>query len=58
MDDSTFMFGVIPLTIGFVAFVYSLVFGPGILRWYNDQKALQQQRANSPTAPYTTKQAA
>jgi hypothetical protein len=50
MNDTLFIFGVIPATICFVGFVFTLFFGPDILRWYNEQRALQR-KTRVPSAP-------
>jgi hypothetical protein len=53
MNDTVFIFGVVPSTICFVTFVFSLIFGPDVLRWYNEQRALQRKTRvqSEPAAP-------
>ncbi len=42
MNDTLFIFGVVPATICFVGFVFSLVFGSEFLHWYKEQWTLQR----------------
>jgi hypothetical protein len=39
MDNVTFIFVVLPLTVGFVGFVFLVIFGADLLRWYNARNA-------------------
>jgi hypothetical protein len=56
MNDTVFIFVVLPLTICFVGFVFSLIFGPDVLRWHNEQLAMQRKtRAQSQPAPLVEK---
>jgi hypothetical protein len=43
MNDTTFIFVVLPLTAGFVAFMFGLVFGRDVLNWYLKERAAQQR---------------
>jgi hypothetical protein len=53
MDDTVFIFAVVPAFFGFVGFMAALVFGPGIIRHYNALLAAQRQRQARP-APVAT----
>jgi hypothetical protein len=50
MNDTLLIFGVLPGTVCFIGFVLSLVFGPEIMRRYNEQRALQRPRLRSAPA--------
>jgi len=43
MNDAVFLFVVVPLTISFVGFVFTLVYAKDILGWYFGQLAAQRQ---------------
>jgi hypothetical protein len=44
MNDTNFIFVVIPALFCFVGGLFSLIFGPEVLRWYNAKKAVQQRQ--------------
>ncbi len=43
MNDTIFIFGVLPITFALVGFVCSMIFGPDYLRWYVATRAEQQK---------------
>ena len=54
MDDTTFAFIVIPLTITFVAALFSVVFCGDFIRWYQAEKARRLASALRPALATTT----
>ncbi len=44
MNATTFIFVVIPATLCFIGGLFSLFFGPEVLRWYNGKLAAQRKQ--------------
>ena len=45
MDDMKFLFFIVPGTFALIGFIFSLIFGPKIMRWCAKQKADWQNGA-------------